>query len=323
MGLGEILDRTFQIYRSRFLLFLGIAALPALGIAGFRLLRLLFGFVADQTTLSRPTKLAIKSIVEWLPVDQVSWFFVWLAWPTFVVIASRLFLGEETRFRSAVAACVARWRSCVSYIAVLWAVWSVVPAYVNRLPGVREYVFSASRTVFGGSHQFAYLTYPFFFLVQFLLVSVLIVAFSPGVPAWTIEELGVRASLARGWSLAKRIFPTCFFAWCMVSLIAFLLFLLLTFIPMFAVQAVWQSTYPMGILYKLRVIVVAFAFVASAVSAFPLYPIALTLFYYDQRIRREGYDIERMMEDAGLVAPEVEPETVSAPAAAAMEETEI
>jgi hypothetical protein len=32
----------------------------------------------------------------------------------------------------------------------------------------------------------------------------------------------------------------------------------------------------------------------------PIYPIALTLFYYDQRIRHEGYDIERMMDDAGL-----------------------
>jgi uncharacterized membrane protein (DUF485 family) len=35
----------------------------------------------------------------------------------------------------------------------------------------------------------------------------------------------------------------------------------------------------------------------------PIFPIALTLFYYDQRIRKEGYDIERMMEDAGLIAP--------------------
>ena len=35
----------------------------------------------------------------------------------------------------------------------------------------------------------------------------------------------------------------------------------------------------------------------------PLYPIAITLFYYDQRIRKEGYDIEHMMDAAGLNAP--------------------
>ncbi len=32
MSLGEILDRTFQIYRSRFLVFVGIAALPAVAM---------------------------------------------------------------------------------------------------------------------------------------------------------------------------------------------------------------------------------------------------------------------------------------------------
>ena len=31
-----------------------------------------------------------------------------------------------------------------------------------------------------------------------------------------------------------------------------------------------------------------------------LYPIAITLIYYDQRLRHEGYDIEMMMESAGL-----------------------
>jgi hypothetical protein len=34
MNLGEILDRTFQIYRARFWVFLGIAALPAVGCWG-------------------------------------------------------------------------------------------------------------------------------------------------------------------------------------------------------------------------------------------------------------------------------------------------
>lgn len=36
----------------------------------------------------------------------------------------------------------------------------------------------------------------------------------------------------------------------------------------------------------------------------PAYVIALVLFYYDQRVRGEGYDIEWMMEQAGLTVPE-------------------
>jgi hypothetical protein len=48
----------------------------------------------------------------------------------------------------------------------------------------------------------------------------------------------------------------------------------------------------------------------------PIYSIALTLFYYDQRIRKEGYDVEWLMEQAGVahgaaplegISPEAEP----------------
>jgi hypothetical protein len=51
----------------------------------------------------------------------------------------------------------------------------------------------------------------------------------------------------------------------------------------------------------------------------PLCHIVLTLLYYDQRIRREGFDIERMMESAGLNAPATLPVDGS-PATPAAEE---
>jgi hypothetical protein len=35
----------------------------------------------------------------------------------------------------------------------------------------------------------------------------------------------------------------------------------------------------------------------------PISAIALVLFYYDQRIRKEGFDIEWMMQQAGLTEP--------------------
>ncbi len=34
----------------------------------------------------------------------------------------------------------------------------------------------------------------------------------------------------------------------------------------------------------------------------PIYSTGLTLFYYDQRIRKEGFDIEWMMQAAGLTS---------------------
>ncbi len=44
------------------------------------------------------------------------------------------------------------------------------------------------------------------------------------------------------------------------------------------------------------------AFAIQAVTR-PILGIALTLFYYDQRIRQEGFDIEWMMERAGMISP--------------------
>jgi hypothetical protein len=38
----------------------------------------------------------------------------------------------------------------------------------------------------------------------------------------------------------------------------------------------------------------------------PIWATGITLFYYDQRVRKEGYDIEWMMQAAGLTAPPVE-----------------
>ena len=44
----------------------------------------------------------------------------------------------------------------------------------------------------------------------------------------------------------------------------------------------------------------------------PIYSTGLTLFYYDQRVRKEGYDIEMMMQAAGLAlsaqAPATQPQ---------------
>ncbi len=47
----------------------------------------------------------------------------------------------------------------------------------------------------------------------------------------------------------------------------------------------------------------------------PIFPIAAALFYYDQRIRQEGFDIEMMMDAAGMnAAPEADPAALSAAA---------
>ena len=57
------------------------------------------------------------------------------------------------------------------------------------------------------------------------------------------------------------------------------------------------------------------AAIFNALTA-PIYPVVVVLLYYNQRVRKEGYDIERLIEAAGLdmsvQVPVVEPSAASA-----------
>ena len=61
-----------------------------------------------------------------------------------------------------------------------------------------------------------------------------------------------------------------------------------------------------------------FAYFVVYLALTPLNAIIFTVLYYDQRIRREGYDIERLMESAGMTATLTPPagEEVAVPAIA-------
>jgi hypothetical protein len=64
-------------------------------------------------------------------------------------------------------------------------------------------------------------------------------------------------------------------------------------IPMFVLM--WKSR---GVPTLTTQIVASFGTFFSGSFVLPIYSIALTLFYYDQRIRKEGYDVEWLMEQA-------------------------
>jgi uncharacterized membrane protein len=118
--------------------------------------------------------------------------------------------------------------------------------------------------------------------------------YSLAIPACTVENLTARAAIRRSIQLSKgsrgRIF--------MLGLLALIIQVGLTGITqgffIFAglkhhgVVPIWMS--------------VLQQFLAFLTNTFvgPIYATGFTLFYYDQRVRKEGYDIERMMLTAGM-----------------------
>jgi len=95
LNLGEILDRTFQVYRAKFLVFVGLGAIPVLAMRGIH--------AADSawlhlSTLVHPSDQggtwAWNSVV-WLGFYHISSFVGLLILPASVKLASDVILGMD------------------------------------------------------------------------------------------------------------------------------------------------------------------------------------------------------------------------------------
>jgi uncharacterized membrane protein len=121
--------------------------------------------------------------------------------------------------------------------------------------------------------------------------------YSLAVPACTVENLKARSAIKRSISLSKgsrgRIF--------MLGL--------LTVVIQLGLAALTQGFFILaGIRHKgmlplwMSVLQQFLAFLTNTFVG-PIYATGFTLFYFDQRIRKEGFDIEHMMDAAGMTLP--------------------
>jgi len=294
MNLGEILDRTFHIYRSRFLVFLAIALASPIATLAIPLL----GAIGKQTTLSSSTKDTIMQINALLPNDWIASFVHFLSWPVIALLTSRTLLGQNPTLVSALHSCKTRWRGWLTLTGILWAVCVLLPHTVNRLYFEWALAASARHLLINGAPSAP--NSAIIGLLQWALGLLLILAVSLSAPAWTAEELGVHSSLRRGWILAQGIWIRILFAQLLANLLEWVLNSSLVLIVGVALRIAIKSYHGGEPAYRLGYDVTLIAIRAASVLVAPILPIALTLFYYDQRIRHEGYDIEDMMESAGL-----------------------
>jgi len=123
-------------------------------------------------------------------------------------------------------------------------------------------------------------------------------------PACVIEQIGVTDSLKRSAVLSQgskgRIFVLYLLIAALSYIVSFAVNIPLT-ILILLIAGTGNPERVQVITAVLQVISYGVSFTAQALIQ-PVSGIALTLFYYDQRIRQEGYDIERMMQKAGLTA---------------------
>jgi hypothetical protein len=144
-------------------------------------------------------------------------------------------------------------------------------------------------------------------LIGFLLVLLLSIPatiygvvmwlrYSLAMPACVVEGLPAGKAIRRSINLSEGSRGRIFVLWLLVFVVRLMLGLLIEFPMILLVVKHPGQPVPLGwMVYQ--------QFGVFAINALigPIYSIGLTLFYYDQRIRKEGYDIEWMMQAAGLL----------------------
>ncbi|HWG20301.1 MAG TPA: hypothetical protein VG225_07195 [Terracidiphilus sp.] len=301
--LGEILDRTTNLYRSRFLVFFGIASVPAgvlLGVGGaLVLLGSWSGTAQSGPAIALVIGMALLALVGFPAMVAASG----LSAAALCHAASALMMGEPISISSAYRAV---WKRGWSYIglyvlegliiaAVPLVVWSVLLAMVGVAavagkagPGSEVLVGSASVLLFLGV-----VVYAVWMLLQVCLAF----------PAAVVEQMPVGSALKRAWTLSAGT------RWRMLVLFVLGVALgwvatLLLIVPLaIAISLMPGMNSPQHAEMVGTVVMIGFYGASFAVQALtrPVYGIALVLFYYDQRVRKEGFDIELLMRQAGMV----------------------
>jgi hypothetical protein len=247
LSLGELLDRTFQLYRRHFLIFIGIITLPHVF-----LLPLQLASVWQRST----RRFDMVDVAFAMVIAGGGIFVLAIAQAATVVAVSRLYLGQSA---------------------------SIVDSY-SRVSGhvVRLCLLILSVGILTGLG----------FLLLIIPGILLTLRWSVAVPAMVLEDTRIGEAMTRSAELTSgdwiRIFGIYF-----IYFVVAILFETLWQVPMFFVAFSSGRTLADPPFWT-QIVIVLGGFVSQCLVG-PLLTIALSLVYYDERVRKEAFDLEHML----------------------------
>jgi hypothetical protein len=247
MSTGELLDRTFFLYRKHFTLFVGIIALPYLILLAMQL---------GQVVLAG----------SGMVISRLVW--------TLIAIVMYLVALSAAYAASVVAVSAVHLERPIS----IGAAFSSIKGTLLKVMGIMMAVG------IGVAVGFVLLIIPGILLA---------LGWSLAIPVAVIEGKSLNGATARSWALTKgdrgRIFVV-FFLFFVLIYIVMLLFQVTLLIGIGMSHVAARTAIPRWFL----VLTPVATFMAECLVG-PLATIALTLIYYDERVKKEGFDLQFMM----------------------------
>jgi len=251
LSTGELLDRTFSLYRSHFGLFVGIFALPHLMVLAFQCLGV-----------------AVQS-----PGTQLTNILTTMLW------------GLAALFLTIVV-------SAVSQAATVMAVSEV---HLDRPASVMDSFSRVKSQIPGviGLSLLVGLCVGVAFVALIVPGVLLALMWSLAVPVKVLENKGATDSMSRSSELTKGDRGRIFVIWILFIVMSFGVSLLLQWPIEIAAgvssRAAMQRTAPVW-----QVASLAATFISECLVG-PLATISFALIYYDERVRKEAFDLQLMM----------------------------
>jgi hypothetical protein len=264
LSLGELLDRTFALYRRHFVLFVGITAIPQLLTLAFQLFGAIGSAAQGTVVIGVQPQVATRSAAGAVSPLYFLAFFVGLIIYLIVYLFAQggtFFAVSETYLGRA-----------TTIGASLGRMWG----NVLKLLGV---------TILNGLVVFAafiLLIIPGIYVSCRLLVC---------VPAALLEDLGPGESLSRSFELTRNEAGKAF--------VILLLYVVLIFVALMLFQFPFNliaqlTAHNLGATRPWIILGHVGSFLATVLVT-PYLTIATAVFYYDLRVKKEAFDLQMMM----------------------------
>ncbi|HWZ43634.1 MAG TPA: glycerophosphoryl diester phosphodiesterase membrane domain-containing protein [Candidatus Saccharimonadales bacterium] len=304
MSTSQVLDKTFGLYRENFLLFAGIAVLPPACVLVFNFLTL--GF-SNAMTGSPAAALAAVAVIALAGLGvTVLWLMGYaLASGASAYAVSRFYLGYGTTIGEAYRLMKPYFLRVVGIILLFSVVMAIAGIALGIVLVICVVVLSIGLGVSVGFGAKSAAAAPIALIVMIivLLIPVVVVLlylwaiFAFSVPACVLEKLGVLESMQRSMALtqgARWRLVLVYVLWIVLSLVVSAALS----IPYYIGLARMIATSNPAVLRPYLIWQYLSQFVAGSFS-FPIVTIAVCLLYYDQRVRKEAFDLQFMMEMVG------------------------
>jgi hypothetical protein len=291
LSLGELLDRSFTLYRRHFGTFVGIMAIPSIGALSMSIFAQLLPVVAGAN-FSDDAPLDPSSVV-WIVVWLIGLSVLGVVYVVAYMVAlgataaavSDVYLDRAITIASAYARMTGRIGRVVLHFVLIAIRLTAVMIGTLLLVGFGVAIAGQSAPLT------SFLLSGLMMTAAAVLTALLALRYALAVPALAVEDISATEALQRSISLTRNNLGRVFVLTLFAMIIVYVSVLIFQGPLMMAAVIAGPDT-PLA--FWLNLIGAVTGAIAGAVSG-PVMIIAFAVLYYDVRIRNEGLDLQIIM----------------------------